>query len=116
MDSPGQRQVEERFVNGFDLLNTRTVFYNAFDFFGVLDGDGRVVELNGSIFEKASADPALLKGQIFSQTVFWQSSENTSKVLENAIHDAIVSGKSRGLLDFRISADKKIVVELSLLA
>src|SRR5215470_4078294 len=116
MDSPGQSQVEERFVNGFDHLNTRTVFYNAFDFFGVLDGDGRVVELNGSIFEKASADPSLLKGQIFSQTVYWQSSENTSKVLESAIQDAVLNGRSKTLLDFRISADKKIVVELSLLA
>ena len=115
MDSPGQRQVEEN-ISGFDALSARTVFYNAFDFFGVLDREGKVVELSGSIFEKASADPSLLKGQIFSQTVFWQSSENTSKVLESAIVEAASAGRSKVLLDFRLTADRKMVVELSLMS
>jgi signal transduction histidine kinase/ActR/RegA family two-component response regulator len=115
MESPGLGPIYETYTGGFDVLKTRTIFYNAFDFFGILDSGGRVVELNGSIFEKASADPSLLKGQIFSQTVFWQSSENTAKVLETAIGDAIGGRKAKVLLDFRVSADNKIVVELSLL-
>lgn len=115
MHSPGLRPTDETYAGVFDRTETRMIFHNAFDFYGALDHQGRVIELNGSIFEETSADPFLLKGQIFAETVFWQSSENTSKVLEAAIHDAAAGRKSKVLLDFRISSDKKIVVELSLL-
>lgn len=114
MDSPGRSQAN-KFMDGFDVSRTREVFYNAFDLFGILDKHGRVIELSGSIFEKSSADPSLLKGQIFSETVFWQSSENTSRVLESAIDKAASGAMSKILVDFRISADQKIVVELSML-
>jgi len=115
MDSPGSQQTEETYPAVFDRAETRMLLHNAFDFYGALDHRGRVIELDGSIFEKTSADPSLLKGQIFSETVFWQSSENTAKVLEAAIADAAAGRKSKVLLDFRISSDKKIIVELSLL-
>ncbi len=92
----------------------QTIFYNVFDFFGTLDDNGRVLDLSGSIFDRTNTDPRLLVGQRFSETVFWQSSENTSKMLEKAIDIAAGGKRERVLLDFRISADKKIAVELCL--
>lgn len=94
--------------------NAQTIFYNVFDFFGILDEKGRVLALSGSIFEQTNTDPNLLLGQMFSETVFWQSSENTAKVLDKAIDVAIGGERERVLLDFRISADRKIAVELCL--
>src|ERR1041385_6708578 len=49
---------------------TERIFWNVFDFFGTLDGDGRVITLNGSIFEQTKTDPTLLVGQRLSETVF----------------------------------------------
>ncbi len=94
--------------------DAETIFYSVFDFFGTLDEKGRVLDLSGSIFEQTNTDPALLVGQKFSETVFWQSSENTAKVLDKAIDKAAAGERERILLDFRISADKKIAVDLCL--
>lgn len=94
--------------------NAQAIFYNVFDFFGILDEKGRVLDLSGSIFDRTNTDPNLLRGQMFSETVFWQSSENTAKVLEKAIQTAADGERERVLLDFRISADKKIAIELCL--
>lgn len=90
------------------------VFNKVFDLFGNLDLNGLVLNLHGRIFEKTNTNPSLLIGQQFSQTVFWQSSENTSKLLEKAIEKAAGCGDSRLVLDFRISADEKVPVDLSL--
>ncbi|MEP6849523.1 MAG: histidine kinase dimerization/phospho-acceptor domain-containing protein, partial [Acidobacteriota bacterium] len=115
MDSHGSQSTEINNAGVFDRPETRMLFHSAFDLYGALDHQGQVVELDGSIFEKASADPSLLKGQIFSETVFWQSSENTAKMLQAAIADAAAGRRSKLLLDFRASSDNKIVVELTLL-
>jgi len=93
---------------------TRKIFENIFDFFGTLDSVGRVLNLTGRIFQSANTNPDLLIGQQFSQTVFWQSSENTAKMFEKAIEDTVGGEHSRLVLDFRVSADEKIAVELNL--
>lgn len=90
------------------------VFNKVFDLFGNLDLDGLVLNLHGRIFEKTNTNPALLLGQPFSQTVFWQSSENTPKLLEKAIEKAAGGKDAKLILDFRISVDEKVPVDLSL--
>ncbi|HKX84489.1 MAG TPA: ATP-binding protein [Pyrinomonadaceae bacterium] len=90
------------------------LFGNIFDCYGTLDRTGSVIEIAGRIFERTSADPKLLSGEPFAQTVFWQSSENTSKVLEKSIQTAASGEYTKLLVDFRISADEKVPVELHL--
>ncbi len=90
----------------------RTLFENLFDFFGTLDADGKVMHLSGNIFKTANMNPDLLTGQQFSQTVFWQSSVNTSKIFEKAVENAVKGEQSRLILDFRISADQKVAMEV----
>ena len=90
----------------------QSVFENIFDFFGTLDADGNVLSLAGRIFETTNTNPKLLAGQQFSQTVFWQSSENTSRIIEKAIESAIDGEYSKLIVDFRISADEKIAMEV----
>jgi PAS domain S-box len=90
------------------------VFENVFDFFGTLDGAGRVLWLRGKIFNEVNVDPELLVEQKFSETVFWQSSENTAGLLEKAIEKSAGGTITKELLNFRISSDKKIAVEITL--
>lgn len=90
------------------------IFRNIFDLFGTLDREGRVVRLAGRIFDKTNTDPSLLVGQRFSETVFWQSSENTGAFLDRAVEMAAKGKPVDELLDFRVSADEKIPVEIHL--
>src|SRR5688572_5635717 len=87
------------------------IFENIFDFFGVLDAEGRVLELSGRIFGTTNANPDLLKGQMFPDTVFWQSSEMTPKLLAKAISSAARGDNSKLILDFRVSADEKTAMD-----
>jgi PAS domain S-box-containing protein len=89
------------------------IFENIFDFFGVLDAEGRVLELSGRIFGATNANPDLLKGQMFPDTVFWQSSEITPKLLAKAISSAARGDNSKLILDFRVSADEKTAMEVT---
>ncbi|MGB7068297.1 MAG: ATP-binding protein [Pyrinomonadaceae bacterium] len=97
------------------VQNTRSIFEYVFDFFGTLDLDGKVIDLNGSIFETTNTDPSLLVGQRFFETVFWQSSETTAEILAKAIDGAAAGESQKVLLDFRLSADRKLAVEVSIL-
>jgi PAS domain S-box-containing protein len=98
---------------GFDASST-AVFEKLYDFYGTLDLEGRVTSLSGSIFKITQTDPDLLVGQPFAQTVFWQSTANTARVFESAIEKAARGASSRLLLDFRVSADEKSVMEVDL--
>ena len=93
---------------------TDRIFWHVFDFFGTLDPEGRVISLEGSIFEQTKIDPKLLIGQRLSETVFWQASENTSRMIEEAIDQATAGKPSRTIVDFRISSDRKVAVEVFL--
>lgn len=87
---------------------------DVFDLIGVIDLKGRVIEMNGSIFSRTGIDPRLIAGQIFSETVFWQSTKSTSLLLTDAIA-AAAEGKSVDMtLDFRISAEEKVAFDLQL--
>lgn len=99
-------------AKGYFAEQNQAIFENIFDFFGTLDARGNVLDLKGRIFEKTNTNPALLIGQQFSQTVFWQSSENTSKIFEKAVESAVAGEHSKLILDFRIGAGEKIAVEV----
>jgi PAS domain S-box-containing protein len=92
---------------------TSSIFNNVFIFFGTLSPQGFVLSLEGKIFEKTATDPKLLIGQRFAETVYWQSSPHTAETLERAIKEA-AGGNSKAYLDFRVNAEEKIFIELSL--
>ena len=94
--------------------HTEIIFWNVFDFFGTLDSEGQVITLDGSIFEQTKTNPKFLVGQRLSETVFWQSSEHTSRTVDDAINRAADGESSRTIVDFRINSDRKVVVELFL--
>ena len=115
MTRDSQNGASSHGLENFDLSGqTRLIFTDLLAFFGLLDPAGKVLELSGSIFESMEIDHALLVGQRFPETVFWQSSENTPRVLDKAIKKTASGETSRILLDFRLSADKKIAIELFL--
>jgi len=96
---------------GFDSRSL-IIFDKNFEFFGTLDGSGRVLSLSGRIFERTATNTNLLNGQLFSETVFWQSSESTARLVANAVSDAAAGKSSRVLVDFRVSAEEKVPVDL----
>jgi PAS domain S-box-containing protein len=93
---------------------SKEIFGNAFEFYGTLDGSGRILVLSGRIFDRTGTRTELLAGQLFSETVFWQSSENTARQVDKAVADAAAGKRAHLIIDFRVSADEKIPVELRL--
>ncbi len=90
------------------------IFKNVFAFFGTLSPKGSVQSLEGKVFERTATDPALLTGQKFSETVYWQSSEHISKQIDNVIAEAEKGNRAKILVDFRVSAGEIINIELYL--
>ncbi|PYT01942.1 MAG: hypothetical protein DMF63_03670 [Acidobacteria bacterium] len=99
--------------NGFDPRSI-AIFDRNFEFFGTLDRTGRILSLDGRLFEKTNTKTKMLAGQLFSETVFWHSSENTARVVAKAVADASQGKSSLVAVDFRVSAEEKIPVELQL--
>ncbi len=95
-------------------VSKNTLFDDLFVIYGKLTDQGLVVDLEGKIFERMNLNPALLIGQKFSETVFWQASEQTPRNLETAVGNSAKGMFSKNLLDFRVSADEKLFVELNL--
>jgi PAS domain S-box-containing protein len=93
---------------------TLEVFENVFAFYGTLSPEGYLLSLTGKIFDQSSAEPEILIGQKFSETVFWQSSEFTAVLLENAVAEAANGRNSKTQLDFRLNSKEKIIIELYL--
>ncbi len=87
-----------------------------FDLFGVLDESGNIITLEGEIFSRTAADPAMLAGQPFAESVFWQSTAANSRLIENALRDTPIGGRKRLVIDFRIAADETAPFELRILA
>jgi PAS domain S-box len=96
------------------VYDATSVFANVFDLYGSLSGAGVVNDLAGNLFDRAGTNPELLVGQTFAETVFWQSSEDTSKILEKAISRTRDGQSQRLTLNFRISAEKRVPIELNL--
>ena len=88
------------------------LFENLFDLYGKLDQRGNIIELHGKIFGKTTADPQMLVGQPFQDTVFWQSAENTPRLIDSAVKASINGQPQRILIDFRVSADERVPIEL----
>lgn len=105
---------ENNHTESFFYAETTSVFENVFAFFGTVNNKGYLINLSGRIFGQTNLNPQLLIGQKFSETVFWQSSEHTAKILEKSIEEAAEGKVSKTLLDFRISSDNKLAVELNL--
>lgn len=83
-------------------------------FSGILDTQGRVLFLQGKIFEKTETNPMFLVGQKFSETVYWQASETDSCNLEKAVKQAAQGESLNILLTFRVSAEENLKIEMSL--
>jgi PAS domain S-box-containing protein len=96
------------------LNRAEPLFREIFDLYGVLDSEGRVIGMEGRVFQRTNTDPELLTGQIFHETVFWQSSKNTAKTLQKMIRSAARGKKTDIILDFRASVDQKIPLEITL--
>lgn len=94
--------------------NALEIFDNVFALYGNLTPEGFVLDLKGKVFERTGTDPEFLIGQKFSETVYWQSSEYTSGILEQAISEAAEGKKSKTLLDFRVNSQEKITIEFFL--
>ena len=90
------------------------IFENVFTFWGTLTQDGSVLSLDGNVFERTATAPGLLIGQKFSETVYWQSTEQTPNLLEQAIAKTARGEKTKITLDFRINSQEKITIELFL--
>ncbi len=102
-------------AEAFELgSNTKPLLENLFDLFGTLDANGVVLNLFGSIFDTVKRSPKLLIGQPFSDTVFWQSNENTSGNLRKAIAAAAAGSTQRVVLDFRINSERNDPMELNI--
>ncbi|MEP7038788.1 MAG: ATP-binding protein, partial [Acidobacteriota bacterium] len=93
---------------------TLDIFKNVFAFFGTLSTNGYVKSLEGKVFERTATEPDLLIGQKFSETVYWQSSEHISKQVDKLISEAAEGNKEKALVNFRVSADEIINIELYL--
>lgn len=89
------------------------IFENVFEMYGTLDLDGHIIDLKGKIFDETNAEPQLQIAQRFPDTIFWQSSENTPKLLERAISTAVEVGTAKLAIDFRVSADEKRPLEVT---
>ncbi len=100
-------------LNTLDSL-TQNIFNNVFLFFGILTSEGFVLDLEGDVFRNSGVDPKLLFGQKFSETVYWQSSETTSNILSQTIEAAANGKKSSTILDFRVSSQEKLTINLYL--
>lgn len=103
-------------LEGFDA-NSTVIFDRAFDLYGVLDAEGHILDLRGRIFNRTSAQPDLLVRQPFAESVFWQTSEANVRAVEKAWSKAAGAESEPGYdrsirLDFRISADEKLPLEL----
>src|SRR5688500_10417081 len=105
ISSAEPRYLENESGQEFDA-RSRAIFENSFDFFGTLDPDGRILMLHGRIFQRTNTNTTLLIGQRFSETVFWQSSENTARLVDKAVNDTAGGRESNLIVDFRISAEE----------
>lgn len=93
---------------------TTEIFDNLFAIYGNIDRDGKVISLSGKIFEQTFADPNLLVGEVLTETVFWQSSEQNYRIIAEAVEVAGKGIMSKTILQFRLSKEEIITLELNL--
>ncbi|MER3430723.1 MAG: hybrid sensor histidine kinase/response regulator [Blastocatellia bacterium] len=86
-----------------------------FDIYGVLDEAAKILSLRGPVFARTVADPNLLIGQPFGESVFWQSSADNAKSVETAIRSLSIDSQTRIAVNFRVSAEEIVPLELRIL-
>lgn len=99
--------------NPFDGI-AKEIFDNIFSIYGLIDPQGKVISLNGRIFQKTFTDPNLLKGQILTETVYWHSSEKNYQIISDAVEAARKGIISKNILEFRVSKEEIVFIELNL--
>lgn len=100
---------------GFELDGqTFEIIKNLFSIYGTLNPQGKVLSLEGKIFDKTFADPKQLIGHNLTETVFWQSSDANFRMLADSVEAAMKGITSKTILEFRISKEEKSVIELNL--
>jgi PAS domain S-box-containing protein len=104
----------EKKMNSVTDRQTQEIFLDAFVFFGSLSPEGFLLDLKGKVFSEALVEPELLVGHKFAETVFWQSAPHFPDVLQKAIEGAAKGAKLKTELEFRVSAQKILTIELSL--
>lgn len=114
MHSSDLQKVSDDTIPDEDKTPDRLLLERSFPLYGTLDETGRVIDLAGRIFSETNIDPVMLSGQAFAETVFWQSSKNTSVLLENALTAARAGETQELTIDFRARSDKKIPLELTI--
>ncbi|MBS1797010.1 MAG: response regulator [Acidobacteria bacterium] len=97
----------------FDAATTE-IFDQLFALYGTITPSGKVLDLAGRIFEKTRLDPRLLIGQQLTETVFWQSSEQSYRMIADAVEAAGKGIRSNTVLEFRVDKTEKIFLELDL--
>lgn len=97
-----------------DPVDYSEIFNEIFAFWGTLSPDGKVRNLFGKAFKKAGMDPEVLVGELFSETVFWQTSADMPLKLKAAINQAKTEGTATSVLKFRLSAKQQILIELQI--
>ena len=88
------------------------IFKDFFAFFGILSTDGSILSLSGRIFTEMSVKPEILVGQKFTETVFWQTSDENIAALRHFLEKTVIGEKQIARLNFRINSKDKIPVEM----
>ncbi len=70
----------------------RAVFNNSFEFMGVLDTEGVLIEANQTALDFAGLKQSNVSGRLFWETAWWEHSEELREWLRNAVIQA-ASGK-----------------------
>ncbi len=89
------------------------IIRHAFDLYGTIDRKGRVIEIQGNLFEETNVEPGRLVGQVFAETVFWQSSEANSRAVIDSVEKALADDVIKLRVSFRATAKEKIPVDLT---
>ena len=88
------------------------IFESAFDLFAILGPSGDIRKLAGPIFASMKAQPGMLVGQRLAETVIWQSSEDTPKLLDRAIAEAAAGSDVRLTLDLRLRSAQNVPMDV----
>ena len=90
----------------------RAVFNQAFQFSGLLDPGGKVIEVNQSALDFIGRDASGVKGEYFWLTPWWSSSEETRSRLKSAI-DTAAGGEMVKLEETVVGVSEAATVDCS---
>ncbi len=74
----------------------RTIFDQSFQFIGLLDPQGRVLDVNRTALDFAGVEPGDVTGRFFWDTVWWSHSPEAGDTAREAVAAAAAGGMFRG--------------------